>query len=822
MEQFRYLVNSGQSLTRWRLGEVQSFPFDSPPECFDAPVNTHEAYVQIVYPVRKHFLASHDLSTIPLPQGPFDRIHFPFECSRVDFTTFIHTPHHLWVRGVSWIDAPETGSYPFDVYTCGGIKLWVNGEEALCFAPFTRNIAGKTRVSFPLNKGLNELKVYADELAERDVFFYFELRYAGSLQVEGVLFVERGAGEIAEAEAFLLSCYFPRDCITEGDILLYYDLNLATGDRLLFLDDQGGRLPFPGAGKQMIARKGTDHVCIGSASNSAGIYKLRIGTEAGGHSIYRELLLGLKPAPVQALEAGPDIKARKSRALDFIAGYGERTITGALAICGSTGMLTAEAETYIRADLAKVDAMEDCADFILVPLCWLITRYRALVPYLLHEEIRRVILKFRYWIDEPGNDVMWYFSENHAFLFHCAQYLTGALFGEAVFSAGGKYGREQSEKGKERLVNWFTLFFKYGYAEWNSATYIPVDLIGFFTLYETAPDESIKKMAQDALDYTFKIMTYNSFKGIMSSSYGRAYEATLKYREQLETCLIEWIAYGSGFINHHTRASVLFALSSYEPPRYDKDIQTGADGWMLTVLDQGIRRVKTYAYRTADFFTASVRRFRPFTHGHQQHLMNVALGNTGVQYYINHPGEQAFSGGNRPSYWAGNGTMPYIEQYRDLTAMIFNIDPEEPVHYIHAYTVFYDYDEYETGAQWLFIRVDNAYCATWFSNGYRTVSYGANTGKEVISTGLNHGVIVRCGSAGEWGTFRKFTAAMKSCEVSYDGSRALSFRDPLHGLLRISAPDTAVLNETELDFSEKNEMEVVRGTLRQGAPASGL
>ena len=28
------------------------------------------------------------------------------------------------------------------------------------------------------------------------------------------------------------------------------------------------------------------------------------------------------------------------------------------------------------------------------------------------------ILGFRYWLDEPGNDVMWYWSENHVLCFH--------------------------------------------------------------------------------------------------------------------------------------------------------------------------------------------------------------------------------------------------------------------------------------------------------------------------------------------------------------------------------------------------------------------
>jgi hypothetical protein len=815
MDQIRYPVNSGLSLTRWLLGDLQSLPLESPRECFDAPINTHEAYVQIVYPIRKHFLAGYDLSKIPLPRGPFNHLYLPFEGSRIDFTTFIHTPHHVWVTGLSWIDAPERGNYSFDVYTCGGIKLWVNGENPLCFAPFTRNIPGKIGFELPLNKGLNEIRVYADELAERDVFFYFELKYRGNIPIEGVLLTQKGADEINQAEQFLLSCFFPRDCQKEGDILLYYDRELAIRDRILFFDNRIGGVPSWGTGEQIIARKGTDHARIGSTADNTGIYRVRIGTDAGGFAIYRELLLGFKPAPSWVPETGPDIQTRKNQALDFITRSGEETITGALAVCGCTGRLTAQTEAYIRTNLTKIDAMEDCADFILVPLFLLITRYRTLVCDNLYEEIRRVILKFRYWIDEPGNDVMWYFSENHAFLFHCAQYLAGSLFGDEVFFAGGKYGREQAEKGKERLVRWFTLFFKYGYAEWNSATYIPVDLIGFFILYETAPENSIKNLAKEALDYTFKIIMYNSFKGIMSSSYGRVYEDTLKFREQTETCFIEWIAYGSGFINCRTRASALFALSSYEPPEYDRDIQVDPDGWIITALDQGVRRVKTYAYRTADFFTASVRRFRPFTHGHQQHLMNVALGEDSVGYFINHPGEKMFSGGSRPSYWAGNGTMPFIEQYRDLTAMIFNIDPEEPVHYIHAYTPFYNYDEYETGEDWFFIRLGNAYCATWFSNGYRIVKRGANTGKELISPGLNHGVIVRCGNAFEWGSFKKFITLMKSVRVNYDGTRALRFADPRHGLLQIDAPHTALLNGKELGFSEKNETEFVRGTLIQ-------
>ncbi len=32
--------------------------------------------------------------------------------------------------------------------------------------------------------------------------------------------------------------------------------------------------------------------------------------------------------------------------------------------------------------------------------------------------MRACILNFRYWMDEPGDDVMWFYSENHALMFH--------------------------------------------------------------------------------------------------------------------------------------------------------------------------------------------------------------------------------------------------------------------------------------------------------------------------------------------------------------------------------------------------------------------
>lgn len=101
-EHVSYGIGYDDSITRWWTTAVHRRPFESPQATFDAPVNMGEAYVQIVYPVRKAFLDQYDPDTRRMPKGPFDHIYFPFENNRVDFTTFIHTPppylgrcHHL-------------------------------------------------------------------------------------------------------------------------------------------------------------------------------------------------------------------------------------------------------------------------------------------------------------------------------------------------------------------------------------------------------------------------------------------------------------------------------------------------------------------------------------------------------------------------------------------------------------------------------------------------------------------------------------------------------------------------------------------------------
>lgn len=760
MEYLQYPIENNMSINYWWTKTVRRTPIEAPYETFDAEVNLGEAYVQIVYPVRKAFLEGHDFTSIPYPQGPFENLVFPFENNRLDFSTFIHTPHHLSVEARTYIEVPKGGSYPFDIYTCGAVKLWIDGKEELIFSPFTRNIAQKQSITLELSQGRHELAVYLEELAERDVFFYLEIRYRGTLALKGSVPVEEEAAKYEQAMEFLRSLYLGKDHFEKGEVDLWYDA-------LLLPEKAQLTCKSPAFGKQgkTLTLSPEAHTCTLGEVNQlpVGFFRFTFSLQVGKLTISRDLTAGLGKKIWTEEIPQATLLERKRQGLGKIAEAGEATITQALAICELEQRLTAQAHAMILTSLETIKAKADCSDFHLVPMLLLLTRYAHMLPNTLIQEIEESLLTYRYWLDEPGNDVMWFFSENHALLFHVGQYLAGSLFQKREFSVSKRSGAQQYALGKERLVSWFKTFFAYGYSEWNSATYIPIDLIGFFVLFEIAPDKEIRDMARKALDFTFRLIALNARNGVMGCSFGRCYEDTLKARQQTETTFLSWVAFGEGFISKGNRSVSLFCLSSYTCRPYTEEVRLQDSGWMEIQLKQGYNKVNTYLFRTPYYQMGCVQNYKRFTHGHQQHLFDVSLGaKMPVQYFINHPGERAFSGENRPSYWAGNGTMPAIHQYRNLALMIFNIDLEEQVHAIHAYAPLVRFDAYACRGQHFFFSCDDAYVSTWFSNPWALTKTGANAHREIISEGRVHAVVVRCASIAEYASFEQFVAEQEA------------------------------------------------------------
>ena len=185
-------------------------------------------------------------------------------------------------------------------------------------------------------------------------------------------------------------------------------------------------------------------------------------------------------------------------------------------------------EEQIRGLLRFIDSRLDCADFRLVCVLRSLYDFAHLISGDTLSLMKRSVLSFKYWMDEPGEDSMCAWSENHQLIFAACEYLAGQLYPDDVFANNGQTGREHMEKAKKRLLYWFDTRFHLGFVEWHSNTYYEEDVAPLSLLIDCCEDPQIVKGAEMLLDLLLLDMAHHSFQGFFCASSGRCYEAQKK------------------------------------------------------------------------------------------------------------------------------------------------------------------------------------------------------------------------------------------------------------------------------------------------------
>ena len=359
MQKLRYIINKNDSINRFWLTDINKTPFSSPCQSFDSDINQGEGYVQIIYPVRESFLASRIIKKVEIYKGEYNKLYFPFENNRVEFSDFNHTPHYLSCYGTVDILSDNDYIAEFDLYTCGGVKIWLNGLEIECYMPYTRNIASCKRIFLSLSKGINTLIIYFDELAERDVFYYFDLRYQGVLPIKIELDVDGQPNIIENIEEVLKSCYFTKDIYDEDLVTLGYDNTLISDDiQIEIISDLNSR--------KCVLNKAQSTLDIeGLLGFKPQDKRIKLVIQHNGISIIRELLISLYPKELKLIKPKQDINERKIQALEFVSKLGADGINKTIAILQAEGKMTDKARDCLNISLDYIKEKRDCADFYL-------------------------------------------------------------------------------------------------------------------------------------------------------------------------------------------------------------------------------------------------------------------------------------------------------------------------------------------------------------------------------------------------------------------------------------------------------------------------
>ena len=182
-------------------------------------------------------------------------------------------------------------------------------------------------------------------------------------------------------------------------------------------------------------------------------------------------------------------------------------------------------EDSIRAALDHVNERRDCSDFSVCGLLRLCHQYgdHPLLPSQLIEDIHTTLINFKYWVDEPGHDLMFFWTENHQAMFNSDEYLAGQLFPDTVFPNAGLTGRQHQDKARKRIHNWIDLKARIGFSEWDSNCYYDEDIAPLLNLVDFAEDTEIQDRARMLLDVMFFDMAVDSFRGVYGTSHGRTY-----------------------------------------------------------------------------------------------------------------------------------------------------------------------------------------------------------------------------------------------------------------------------------------------------------
>ncbi len=139
------------------------------------------------------------------------------------------------------------------------------------------------------------------------------------------------------------------------------------------------------------------------------------------------------------------------------------------------------------------------------------------------EIIKKTFLDFKYFMDEPGDDSMCYWSENHQILFATVEYLTGQEWQEEIFSNNGMTGKEHMKKAEKRIEAWMSQRFNYGFSEYLSNNYLAEDISPMANLIAYCQDEKIVRRMKIIMDILWLDVALNSVNNRFVATSSRMY-----------------------------------------------------------------------------------------------------------------------------------------------------------------------------------------------------------------------------------------------------------------------------------------------------------
>ncbi|MDI7274509.1 MAG: hypothetical protein QME94_00885 [Anaerolineae bacterium] len=495
-----------------------------------------------------------------------------------------------------------------------------------------------------------------------------------------------------------------------------------------------------------------------------------------------------KVTPVPAPPGYDRLEERKCLVLEHYAGNREGRPIWTEVARYALGRYGDVDEGIIRDTCEFIAARKDCADFVIQGILRLLywERQQQRLSPAINAMMKDTVLGFKYWVDEPGDTVMYMGSENHRLLFHVAEWAAGQLFPTEEFTNSRMRGLYHATKGRMYITEWLRQRGRFGFDEWHSNSYYPICIAPLINVYDLAigEDYKLRQMAGAVLDYMFYNLAADSFQGILGTTHGRSYGIYVKYPDFEGTSATCWLLYGVGSLTRGTSgmAPVCIATSQYRLPEILARMATDSTSVVEARVRQGIlqgsaRHADFLVYRTPDYMISGLQDHRKGEFEPSTHVAQVTLGNKVVIFW-SCPHTSGEGSGLRPDYWSGHASLPRVIQHRNVMSLTWKRPPLTWM--THCFFEQERFDEVRFEGNWAFARVERGYVGIYSENGMVVGDTGQYAGRELVCYAPENTWLVECGRQADWGSFDAFVLALKSASIeARDGT--LSYDSPSIG-----------------------------------------
>lgn len=705
----------------------------------------------------------------------------------VDQSEFYPLLRKIELHAATVLKAPEDMQVTAWLWSYGAVDVWVNGAhsggiETPVYKPIKREV-----LQLNLKKGENLLFVRLQNLGVRDTRTLFGIQIPGE--------------EKEKLRVTLPAMEYAKEQVAAGQWLS--NIQLENG-RLSFSKEapDGSFLIYDSRPVDFVEYKnrytcqelsGKKEVVLSQGKPYFKV-EVQVNEQCLSRSFERQELLG----PVW--NKTKDRKKNEKRIYERIAAVSQiprgDTSFSLYPILARyfTGQTAPDDEKEIYKSLDQMESRMDCSDFL--ACAWV--RFIKLYPMdeKLSARSKEVMLNYRYWMDEDGNDGMCFWSENHSLMFFVSAYIAGNSYPDDVFVRSGKKGREVAEAARTRIHDWMKETLKEGFDEFHSGGYTPITFAAILNVVDFG-DEELSRLAVQCGDRLLHDLAIQTFQGVSIAPMGRVYrEALYPYVQDIQ-CLVnlldpeapdrfsEWIIFlatsryqlptnlqeimkkPASLVYEESNARICvektedYMLTSVQSPR-----EGAARAWENIYGKDGVD-MGSFAYvKSLNECFHGTTQFEPGVYGYQQHMWYAAL-NPSAVVFVNHPGGSCEACSTRPGYWFGNGIMPALKQVKNVLYAIYRIPETHPIPFTHVYWPKSRFEEQVMEEGWLAGKAENGYVALWCSEAL--TSYNDQIFDcEYRAKSRDMAYLCVCGSQKDYSSLKEFLESCKKLTPVYN------------------------------------------------------